>query len=153
MLVEEIRWGAVSPGYEASVLTLGGKSCSFFRAFTNIDMDILLPDALFANFFLLLYHSSIAFIRQQSRERGTIPSLTATKKLPTGLMRQGYGYRNRHHVRLRLLTSGRLMESPTFTQRMENHLTQEGNHEGDTCADQDGYQPYLYHSQCGKGLT
>ena len=44
------------------------------------------------------------------------------------------------------------MESPTFT-RMENHLVQEGNHQGETCADQDGYQPYLYHSQCGKGLT
>src|SRR5258708_13387565 len=140
MLVEEIRWGAVSPGYEASVLTLGGKSCSFFRAFTNIDMDILLPDALFANFFLLLYHSRIAFIRQQSRERGTIPSLTATKKLPTGLMRQGYGYRNRPHVRLRLLTSGRLMESPTFTQRMENHLVHERNHQADTCA-----HPHTYH--------
>src|SRR5229473_3108750 len=37
-----------------------------------IDMDILLPDALFANFFLLLYHSSIPFIRQQSPERGEI---------------------------------------------------------------------------------
>jgi hypothetical protein len=32
-------------------------------------MDILLPDALLANLFLLLYHSSIPFIRQQSLSR------------------------------------------------------------------------------------
>ena len=101
----------------------------------------------------IAFEAHYGISHKPTRERGAIPSLTATKKLPTGLMRQGYGYRNRHHLRLRLLTSGRLMESPTFTQRMENHLVQEGNHEGETCADQDGYQPYLYHSQCGKGLT
>ncbi len=31
-----------------------------------IDMALLLTQALFDDFFLLLYHSSIAFIRQQS---------------------------------------------------------------------------------------
>ena len=35
MLGEEIRSGAFFPGSEASVLTLQGKSCSLFRAFTT----------------------------------------------------------------------------------------------------------------------
>ena len=51
-------------------------------AWGYIDMDLLLPDALFANCFLLLYHSCISRIRQQSLSR--VGFLRGREGVPVG---------------------------------------------------------------------
>src|SRR5207249_10794500 len=49
------------------------------------DIVLLLTSALCEDFFLLLYHSSIAYIRQQSLVRLALPAVTVPPCLKTGL--------------------------------------------------------------------